>query len=636
MAEITNKKWSTTFFYGQDLRSLYFNGLLSSILRPGIQNGNICIYYNANNGSFDLYLKKGTTLLFSNKYSMDVAENAFTEDAGVSRASIVRDLSEPGSFLIKSTALQDMNITLLILDDTNNQGKLLKKFFEASEVYVYATMAFNGEGDLKDGNVPRFKWALRRAVANDEQEAASKQYEKGLFFRNSGVLSTSVEYKILDGEWWAGDRSYATVNYSELHYYERTMYTLLGRIIPCNTTYSYSAEEDYSVEQYKRAAVNWIQDHQFTSRGLPDYRTDFTYVSSGLAAGLIPRSSDRFNYQADLRSVLIKNKIRTLAETDWMKSLGITEEMRTPTAATFTAARILKDGNNIIAAPNTSSDYRDTVLHGDTNLEGQSAKIVFDFFYFLHRDEDDRQLPRDLDNLLEPNSLSANVNVRAKTFTWVANGILPSGEGINNKSVLLRNTESYRYSTNPYVYFGITDDISPVRPGVSTATSTNAFSSYNNNLDIGKVFWGVKPETSTKVIQPLDMSPLNLERFEYFLADTDFVPNLINLLRQEYPEYLCLSDDTSSIATTLIPVGLAIRPFIKFGNKWYLADSLVGIGEDNKNYLCDTTAQVVTPDTCPPNMLNVFSFFDLKSKGASIKEYNLESTDLYTLIPIIK
>ena len=31
-----SSKWATTFFWEQDLRSLYMNGLLNSLLKPGV------------------------------------------------------------------------------------------------------------------------------------------------------------------------------------------------------------------------------------------------------------------------------------------------------------------------------------------------------------------------------------------------------------------------------------------------------------------------------------------------------------------------------------------------------------------------------------------------------------------------
>lgn len=641
MSEITNESWSTTFFYGQDLRSLYFNGLLSSVLRPGVQNGNICIYYNTFTNSFDLYLKKGTTLLFSNKYKKDLDATALT--GTTNSANIIRDLSEPGTFLIKCTALQDITSNLLILDDTNRNGQFLKKFFEAEEIYVYATMVFNGEGDLKDGNIPRFRWAIRSSFL----EESSSKYEKGLFFRTSGTSSVTLEYKILDGKWVNNDGTLATVNFLNANYYERTLYVLLGRVIR-NKTYTPDTSINFdsaSTAEFRAAAARWIQAHPFTSRGLPDYRTDFTSVSTGLAPALIPRSSDRFNYQIDLKNILLKNKVRTLAETNWMKSLGVFEEIQSPNDETVTAARVLKDSseNKIKAAENESSKYKDTVLHGNLDLTDKQAKIVFDFFYLLHRDEEDRQTPRSLSELLEANKADSITNIKAKTFTWVVDGKLATASLGEEASVLVRDESNYRYTTNPYVALGFLTSVAPRRPGMDDKEAINAFSSYNNRLSIGKVFWNYADSGTggTDVIQFLDMSPLNLERFEYLLADTDFMPNLINLLRHEYPEYLCLSDNsTDNVATTLIPVGLAIRPFIKKQDSqsgediWYLADSLTGTIDELKRkstgYLDEED-----PETCPPSPANVFSFFDLKNKGASVKEYNLESTDLYTLIPII-
>ena len=126
MASIGNPAWSTTFFYAQDLRSLYMNGLLANIVKPGIYNPNMAVFAkdtstdsasNPSNNSIlkdtpqglYLYIKKGTTFIFSNNYRYTNSKD------------VVRDMKSTGSFIIKSTTLDDTYLPIDIINSVSSK-----------------------------------------------------------------------------------------------------------------------------------------------------------------------------------------------------------------------------------------------------------------------------------------------------------------------------------------------------------------------------------------------------------------------------------------------------------------------------------------------------------------------------------
>jgi len=76
--------WATTFYYGQELRSLYMNNMINGLIRPGLYNIDATITTVSNevtgfSPGIYLRLKAGSTFVFSNGY--DVSEgNTYTRN----------------------------------------------------------------------------------------------------------------------------------------------------------------------------------------------------------------------------------------------------------------------------------------------------------------------------------------------------------------------------------------------------------------------------------------------------------------------------------------------------------------------------------------------------------------------------
>lgn len=228
--------WMTTFYYQQDLRSLYMNGVLNAGFKPGIYNADMALYtVNADaqstetNGLY-LYIKKGTTLVFSNSTSSD--SNGYH-----------RDLSTIGSYLIKCVATTDLRVQIAEIQapsDKNNAlfGNSNVQTTAESKLFLTALMTYDSEDD-NGLESPVF------CIAKiNENRSAGESY-----------------YTLLNMEYVLPDGTSVDVN-------PNLSYLFLGAI---NTPYSkyYSNGTDWSNSS---SAEEWMVDHVFTARGLPDYR----------------------------------------------------------------------------------------------------------------------------------------------------------------------------------------------------------------------------------------------------------------------------------------------------------------------------------------------------------------------------
>ena len=120
--------WSTSFIYKQDLTSYYMNGVLRSVIRPGIYNANIGLTVGSptvgiGSSSSDylcLVIRKGTTFVFSNDYYYDevlgMRRNFNHVTSDFSSISLNNENSKSDrTCLIKCVALSDM-VTPVAID----------------------------------------------------------------------------------------------------------------------------------------------------------------------------------------------------------------------------------------------------------------------------------------------------------------------------------------------------------------------------------------------------------------------------------------------------------------------------------------------------------------------------------------
>lgn len=229
--------WSTSFFYKQDLRSYYMNNLLNEGFKPGIYNPDMYVY--ADEEGLKLFIKKGTTFIFSNGVSLSGDSS--------SAAVYERNLDNPvknGDFLIKCFPTTDSKITLL--KKTEDCASLYlgdgSSLSASSKIYIFAKIEYDKDDELgvNKGAGPTFFLGLR-----DEEKSSFLSFKN--FSQGNSLTSIDTVPENL----------------------KTTCYLILGTIQnSSNSLSSYIVSHDWKTEGYKK----WNRQHFFTGRNVPDYR----------------------------------------------------------------------------------------------------------------------------------------------------------------------------------------------------------------------------------------------------------------------------------------------------------------------------------------------------------------------------
>lgn len=209
--------WTTTFHYKQELKSSYMNNIITGLIKPGIYNIDAAIFTKDETSASDdgiyLRLKKGTTLVFSNGFSIDNGKYA-------------RNLSAIGSYLVKCVLDADEDFKLASPADVNSA--YLNDGVSAPVKFVYAEFIYNA--DSVGYSYPTIHLA---------------------------VPSSNEAFDHLPNE------DLATGSYAA-----NTSYLILGALID-------NQKEDTSYSQSTgwntAGASHWINNHVFTGRAFPEY-----------------------------------------------------------------------------------------------------------------------------------------------------------------------------------------------------------------------------------------------------------------------------------------------------------------------------------------------------------------------------
>ena len=253
MASIT-KGWSTSFIFKQDLTSYYMNSLLRSVIRPGIYNANMALGYGTptvgsgmgTGGSLCLFIKEGTTFVFSNDYVYD-------ESLGYRRnfcdfSSKVGGISDnENSCIIKSVTLSDISVGL-------GNG------YDPGLYSIHAYIRYNPlDANNLDTSSPTF--ILVKEESESEESESNYLYgtQSSRYPSNSESGASTLDnesHAIFDG----AKTSDANAEWP-LSYYLNLGFVRLGE----NNTVT-----------------------MFTGRGLPEYRYTQSMDSSIMAPDMIP------------------------------------------------------------------------------------------------------------------------------------------------------------------------------------------------------------------------------------------------------------------------------------------------------------------------------------------------------------
>ena len=244
---MASSSWMTTFYYQQDLRSLYMNGVLNAGFKPGIYNADMALYtvYTTDtqpvetNGLY-LYIKKGTTLVFSNSVSSD--SNGYH-----------RDLSTIGTYLIKCVAVEDMSVQIAEIQSGSASSDKISALFGNTSTQV------NAENKL-------FLTAIMTYDSESNHGLESPIF--GIAKINPNRQSGESYYTLLNME-SSGGTEYILPDGVTSGINENLSYLFMGVI---NTPYDNKRYTNGSNWSDSNSNIEWMHDHVFTARGLPDYR----------------------------------------------------------------------------------------------------------------------------------------------------------------------------------------------------------------------------------------------------------------------------------------------------------------------------------------------------------------------------
>lgn len=598
MASIGNPAWSTTFFYAQDLRSLYMNGLLANIVKPGIYNPNMAVF--AKDTSTDsasnpggnhsilkdtpqglyLYIKKGTTFIFSNNYRY------------TSSKDVIRDMKSTGSFIIKSTTLDD---TYLPIDITGSaSSKMLfgqettnsqVDYKAEKEIYLYAIINYSGEADLNVPNIPQIQWCTKNL-----EYSTSTAGIRYMFNNQIG----GDKFRIPDGKGTFNDST------------SQTCYLFLGTLTrkKTATTLKYLGA---SGDWITKGGEKFIEDYIFTGRGFPEYRQtseqfssvfkpDFTFSHNTFLPTTRTTTETVPDYYLSAESMSLgSNVFSTDKGYDWRGYFGIVSGTL-PKSAKFT----FHDWSSL-PAPSSNTEPNEL--------------LITDLVYLsVHNRTSEETTEELLGSLLKTNNTEVPT---IESFSWVTYG----KDSDENKIPQIFNPNQF--------------DIQALNPESETVFNSEPWDETHNkvNISFSPNAYHSKLETPKHTTTTsasyilsgvptinLDTNVSNIERLASIIENKNVVPTVIEYIRRHRSE-----DNNNNIAknhmdasqcSSIIPVALAFRKFKKVGTEWKSIDSV------------STLKGTVHPS-------NILNFFDLQSSAMKVFDVSIETSDVYTILPVI-
>ena len=373
MASISgNTSWMTSFFFEQDLRSQYMNGVLNAGLKPGIYNPNICLYtrdatsnteLTKDANGVNLFIRKGTTFVFSNNYEQKGGSNSTNEP-------YERNLNNVGTYLIKCFAMEDIVVNLINASTLNNTAKKIlgnsTNEPAAPVFYVVASIMYNPD-DSTGESIPEF----RCVIPNNSITEGSR------YFENADKESA---WKIPEGP--------NSIEPSEKY----ISYLIIGAVKDVSSdpsTYYMASKGGWKAaiqgsSENNTGDVLWSKNHVFIGRGLQEYRQNLVANKTIMSPELIP-NPDLRTFTLDLPNTFI-NDVLIDKPFEYSSVWGI--RGRNPQL------------NGIKSTLATYEDVRSSLQTGDGDF------LIWDF-YFLNSRSRYSEL-EDLKNILREYNLEGN------------------------------------------------------------------------------------------------------------------------------------------------------------------------------------------------------------------------------------
>lgn len=303
--------WSITYQYQQDLSSKLFNQINTKTYRPGIYNPNIFIkafdsVAGESTRGLKLLVKKGTTFIFSNTYKKD-------PDGSFTRYHRDWDSLDEDAYIIKCTALADIETNIIDLTSTGESGKKLLST-NCPVMALVATMSF----DEAKTQAPLFKLCVPSIFYDSSHFHAGSSISSTLTIPMEGWTSVTADESGIGCGSNFGHLSYLVMGMI----YDTGASREEGTKVPFQNTYIQSTSSDTWTAPSGGAAGGcdaWNENHIFTGRGLPEYDHEWTRESRYLDF----INSPYFNrYYLPRRYFLMHQGLKEIGSSDWKSIIG--------------------------------------------------------------------------------------------------------------------------------------------------------------------------------------------------------------------------------------------------------------------------------------------------------------------------
>ena len=500
MASISgNTSWMTSFFFEQDLRSQYMNGVLNAGLKPGIYNPNICLYtrdatsvnteLTKDANGVNLFIRKGTTFVFSNNYEKANGSKCYE-----------RNLNNVGTYMIKCFAMEDIVVNLINASTTNDTAVDILGTGPDSPAcplfYIVASIMYNPD-DSTGESIPEFRCVVPNYNYDSDNVTSGSRY-----FRTAGTNVGNAPWQIPEGS--------SSIEPKDKY----ISYLMVGAVKDVTATNidstSYRDPKIHymaSKGDWKSAIdgnsestgnVLWSQNHVFIGRGLQEYRQSLIADKNVMSPELIPDPSLN-SFVLDMPNTFINDVLIDKPE-EYSGIWGIRNRNR----------NLPNLNNNLVTLSGIKSAMNSS--EGDF--------LIWDF-YFLNSRSRYSEL-EDLNNLLSGYNIESDLSIIHESFATKLESIdlidfmNPSYDKEADKRV--PNVDHWDY---------LSDETSPA-----------------------------KAYLQGKKLIPLDVNDLNRDRLLKLIKNKSIIPQVINYLRKNNKLNI-------KKTTTLLPLAIAFRKVSK-------------------------------------------------------------------------
>lgn len=638
--------WFTTYYYEEELRSMLFNGAWNSGFKPGIYNPKMALFTvseqtQAPDGSniypgVHLYIGKGTTFVFSNRYSHDDERYHL-------------DLQTPGSYIIKSTAANDLDIPIIQLGESKTQGcdAVMGNFANGTvadpKFYVIATLLYDEDENIESDH-PTIRILRDNPTFNSTLD---KENDSLNFYYNYLNMSpTAFSYFVPDGSYnYTTPTSDASSTTDSLDLLKCFCWLPIGEVVNTGDIDQYLNVGDWNDEQLRvPAAQEWTKNHVFIGRGMPSYRQTYIANKWSLSPDVIPNTDLNALY-LDVNDVydgdiLYNSELSTEDNRGWEGPLGVglkaaqlkakeSDESHKNGANRYEAFRLDYQCENPedMAGPDGDPDDFDSVEYTtvtdiieDLNqnyIKGNTEHpffktdylLISDIIFLTTRHRYSNTNDEDLIYLFTKDN-KLNNKIKVVPFRWYS---------VLNTVIGNTGSDSINATFNPSLTI---DEYTSPDPNTSVPGFALNISEYN---------------VTGNMLIPLDVCENNQTRLYNIVKNKNIIPAVIDYLRLHpgASPYLNPIEATSLVPAAIIFRKVKVTKDEASGTITNLTPMDYASELPTKRTVVVDEVHQTVYDPGKFHPANVLSFFDIEYATNKLNPINFKSPDIYSVLPVI-